>query len=82
MIAQARLSEANRRLVLVPGPPAVQRIFELTSTHRVLEFATAPDARDQQPANTPSWNGATWSGRSAVVGPTLRDKLVRGRALK
>ena len=49
--AHARLSDANRRLVLVPGPPAVQQIFEITSTDRVLEFAEAPNTGDQQSPN-------------------------------
>lgn len=41
------------RLELVPGPPNVQRIFELTGTHDRLPFVTperiAPDACETEP---------------------------------
>jgi anti-sigma B factor antagonist len=41
------------RLELVPAPPNVQRIFELTGTHDRLPFVTperpAPDARETEP---------------------------------
>jgi anti-sigma B factor antagonist len=41
------------RLELVPGPPNVQRIFELTGTHDRLPFVAperiAPDARETEP---------------------------------
>ena len=36
--ANARAREAGRRLVLIPGPPAVQRPFELAALESVLEF--------------------------------------------
>jgi anti-anti-sigma factor len=33
----------GRRLRLIPGPEAVQRLFELTGVDKLLEFVTAPD---------------------------------------
>jgi anti-anti-sigma factor len=41
--ADDRLREADRRLVLIPGPRPVQRFFEITGTDRRLDFLTAPD---------------------------------------
>jgi anti-sigma B factor antagonist len=55
LTAHARLRGADRRLVLVPGQPAVQRIFELTRTDGVLEFVRAPDD-DRQPWNADDAN--------------------------
>jgi anti-sigma B factor antagonist len=48
LTAHARLREAGGSLVLIPGPRAVQRIFELTRTDGMLEFLRAPDD-DRQP---------------------------------
>ena len=42
--AHTRLHETACRLVLVPGCHQIQRIFEITGTEHVLEFASAPDA--------------------------------------
>jgi anti-sigma B factor antagonist len=42
--ANARLTAAGCRLVLIPGCHQVQQIFELTGTHQQLEFVNAPDA--------------------------------------
>lgn len=44
--AQARLAEADCRLVLVPGGRQVQRIFELTGVDHLFEFVGARDAHD------------------------------------
>lgn len=41
--AHVRLSQADGQLVLVPGPRAVQRVFEITSTDGELEFVRTPD---------------------------------------
>jgi len=38
-----RLQAAGRRLVLVRGPHAVMRVFELTGMTERLEFVDAPD---------------------------------------
>lgn len=38
--ASRRAPEAGYQLVLVPGPPSVQRIFEITGTRNRLPFAT------------------------------------------
>ena len=44
LTAHTRLHEADCRLVLVRGCHQIQRIFEITGTEHVLEFASAPDA--------------------------------------
>lgn len=36
--ARQRVSENNRRLSLRRGPPAVQRVFELTNTEQLFTF--------------------------------------------
>lgn len=36
--ADARARESGRRLVVVPGPPAVQKPFELAKLESILEF--------------------------------------------
>jgi anti-anti-sigma factor len=41
LLAAQLLGENDRRLVLVPGPSPVQRIFELTRTTEQLEFIDA-----------------------------------------
>jgi anti-anti-sigma factor len=41
--ARNQLEEAERRLVLVRGPQAVQRVFELTRMTERLEFVDAPE---------------------------------------
>jgi anti-sigma B factor antagonist len=38
LTTDARLRAAGQELRLVPGPPIVQRIFELTHLHTVLQF--------------------------------------------
>lgn len=42
--ARARLAEAGRRLVVVPGSQQVQQIFEITGTKHHFEFVNAPNA--------------------------------------
>lgn len=43
VVAERRLRESGRRLVLVPGPQPVQRVFELTGMSERLEFVDAPE---------------------------------------
>jgi anti-anti-sigma factor len=38
-----RLACDERRLVLIPGPSPVQRVFEITHTTERLEFVDAPE---------------------------------------
>jgi anti-anti-sigma factor len=42
LAADARARSAGTRLVLVEGPPGVQRIFQLTLLDRRLEFVADP----------------------------------------
>jgi anti-anti-sigma factor len=41
--ADARARSSGSRLILVPGPPGVQRVFQLTLLDRRLEFVDDPD---------------------------------------
>ncbi len=41
--ARRRALEATRNLILVPGPPAVQRVFTLTGTDAVFTFTERAD---------------------------------------
>ena len=43
LLFRDQLSEYDRRLVLVRGPRAVQRVFEITRVTERLEFVDAPD---------------------------------------
>jgi anti-sigma B factor antagonist len=43
VMAQQRLEEAGRRLVLVRGSQPVQRVFEITRMTERLEFVDAPE---------------------------------------
>lgn len=43
MLARNRFGSEDRRLVLVRGPQAVQRVFEITRTTDRLEFVDAPE---------------------------------------
>jgi anti-anti-sigma factor len=43
VLASRRLSENERRLVLVRGPSPVQRVFEITRMTERLEFVDAPE---------------------------------------
>jgi anti-sigma B factor antagonist len=43
VVADRRLREAGRRLVLVRGPQPVQRVFEITRMTERLEFVDAPE---------------------------------------
>ncbi len=36
--AHSQLQQADRRLVIIPGPRAVQRLFEITATEHQLDF--------------------------------------------
>jgi anti-anti-sigma factor len=47
LLAAARhAQEAGRRLVCVPGPPSIQRIFQMTGIDTVLEWVDAPEDLD------------------------------------
>ena len=43
LAADARARSNGSRLMLVPGPPGVQRVFQLTLLDRRLEFVDAPE---------------------------------------
>jgi anti-sigma B factor antagonist len=43
LLARNRLLDDERRLVLVRGPRAVQRVFEITRMTERLEFVDVPD---------------------------------------
>jgi anti-sigma B factor antagonist len=43
LAADARARAHQARLILVPGPPGVQRVFHLTLLDRRLEFVEDPD---------------------------------------
>jgi anti-sigma B factor antagonist len=43
LLLRNQLLEFDRRLVLVRGPQAVQRVFEITRTTERLEFVDAPE---------------------------------------
>jgi anti-anti-sigma factor len=43
LTAARRARDAGSRLVCVPGPPPIQRIFELTGVDTVLEWVDGPD---------------------------------------
>jgi anti-anti-sigma factor len=43
LLLRGRLLEYERRLVLVRGPVAVQRVFEITRMTERLEFVDAPE---------------------------------------
>ncbi|HEY2440466.1 MAG TPA: STAS domain-containing protein [Solirubrobacteraceae bacterium] len=38
LVTHRRLTESGRELRLGPGPPAVQRLFELTGSDRIFRF--------------------------------------------
>ena len=42
--ADARARQDGRRLVIVQGPPAVRRVFEITRLAERLEIVDSPDA--------------------------------------
>ena len=42
--ARRRAMKAGRRLVLVRGPAAVQRVFQLTAVDEAFEIVTVPEA--------------------------------------
>ena len=42
--ARRRAMKAGRRLVLVRGPAAVQRVFQLTAVDEAFEIVTKPEA--------------------------------------
>jgi anti-anti-sigma factor len=43
MAAARHARDSASRLVCVPGPPSIQRIFELTGVDTVLEWVDGPD---------------------------------------
>ena len=46
--ARRRAMKAGRRLVLVRGPAAVQRVFQLTAVDEAFEIVNAPEALTAQ----------------------------------
>ena len=44
--AARRAQEAGRRLVCVPGPPSIQRVFQMTGVDTVLEWVDGPEDLD------------------------------------
>lgn len=42
MAAARRARDAGARLVCVPGPPSIQRVFQLTGVDTVLEWVDGP----------------------------------------
>jgi anti-sigma B factor antagonist len=46
MSAARHARDRGARLVCVPGPPPIQRIFELTGVDTVLEWVDGPDDLD------------------------------------
>jgi anti-anti-sigma factor len=46
--AHARARDAGRRLVIVPGPPAVRKPFELAQLESVLEFCDDCDELEEE----------------------------------
>ena len=42
LAAARRAQEAGRRLVCVPGPASIQRIFQMTGVDTVLEWVEGP----------------------------------------
>jgi anti-anti-sigma factor len=44
--AHRRCAAGDTRLVIVPGPRAVQRVFELSGLNKLLTFAGRPHAPD------------------------------------
>ena len=75
----ARRSTAqNVRLVIIPGPPAVQRVFEVTGlTERLPFIDKQPPGRAARPRNAP--DGATGSGGSSLPAQRRRPPLQGGR---
>lgn len=53
LAAHERTAAAGRRLALICGPRAVQRVFELTGTDQTLEFLEDPTRRTQALAPEP-----------------------------
>ena len=43
LAAARRARDAGPRLVCVPGPPPIQRIFQMTGVDTVLEWVDGPD---------------------------------------
>ncbi|MGZ4349518.1 MAG: ice-binding family protein [Solirubrobacteraceae bacterium] len=76
LTADRRLREADCRLVVIPGPRAVQRVFELTGTERELDFRATSDANDlsasinrtPRPAVRKSWGASRGRARVWQVG--------------
>lgn len=48
--AQARLGEQGSELLLAPGEPAVQRVFDVTGATRVLRFESSRGERSERPS--------------------------------
>ena len=46
LAAARRAQEAGRRLVCVPGPASIQRIFQMTGVDTVLEWVDDPEDLD------------------------------------
>jgi anti-anti-sigma factor len=54
--ADGQLREADCRLVLIPGPRPVHRLFEITGTERQLDFLKTSDANHL--SSSTNWNMA------------------------
>jgi anti-sigma B factor antagonist len=50
--AHTRARREGRQLVIIPGPPQVQKVFALTGLDRVLEFEDGPQPRDMEEGRT------------------------------
>ena len=50
LVADGRIGEAGGRLVLVQGPRAVRRVFEVTKTEHCFEVLLRPEAMYERPA--------------------------------
>ena len=51
LLAHARMEEAGGRLVLVQGPRAVRRVFEVTNTEKRFELLSRPEAMYDRPGD-------------------------------
>src|SRR5947209_2758608 len=49
--ADSRARRDGRRIVIVPGPEKVHRVFRITLLDRRLEFAESPEAATQLPGD-------------------------------
>ena len=52
LTAHAHVRGSDRRLVLIPGPRQVQRLFEITGIEERFEFVADSDGLERQPQGT------------------------------